>query len=90
MPAWTSATARSGGSSSADETLGDDADPVVLLVMGLGMQMVGWREDFCRQLVARGFRVVRFDNRDAGRSTHIARASDSDGRQLFAAASAPA
>ena len=53
------------------ETFGDAADPVVLLVMGLGTQMVAWRPDFCRELAARGFRVVRFDNRDIGRSSRV-------------------
>ena len=38
--------------------------------MGLGTQMLGWHEDFCEQLAGRGFHVVRFDNRDVGRSTH--------------------
>jgi pimeloyl-ACP methyl ester carboxylesterase len=50
---------------------GDESDPPLLLVMGLGMQMVGWNEDFCDQLAGRGFHVVRFDNRDSGRSTHF-------------------
>jgi pimeloyl-ACP methyl ester carboxylesterase len=53
------------------ETFGDPADPAALLIMGLGAQMVAWQEDFCRQLVARGHFVVRFDNRDIGRSTHL-------------------
>jgi pimeloyl-ACP methyl ester carboxylesterase len=53
------------------ETFGDPSDPPLVLVMGLGMQMVGWHEDFCAELVQRGFHVVRFDNRDAGRSTHF-------------------
>ncbi|HEU0023761.1 MAG TPA: alpha/beta hydrolase [Thermoleophilaceae bacterium] len=53
------------------ETFGDPADPPLLLVMGLGMQMVAWQEDFCELLAGRGFHVVRFDNRDAGRSTHF-------------------
>ena len=39
--------------------------------MGLGMQMLGWHEEFCGMLAERGFRVVRFDNRDIGRSTKI-------------------
>src|SRR2546421_5704508 len=39
--------------------------------MGLGTQMVAWQEDFCRELAARGLHVVRFDNRDVGRSTHF-------------------
>ena len=53
------------------ETFGDPADPPMLLIMGLGAQMLAWPDDFCRQLADRGFYVVRFDNRDAGRSTHI-------------------
>jgi pimeloyl-ACP methyl ester carboxylesterase len=43
----------------------------MLLVMGLGTQMLGWHEDFCETLAARGFHVVRFDNRDNGRSTKL-------------------
>jgi pimeloyl-ACP methyl ester carboxylesterase len=53
------------------ETFGDPADPTALLIMGLATQMVAWPEPFCEQLAARGFYVVRFDNRDAGRSTHV-------------------
>jgi pimeloyl-ACP methyl ester carboxylesterase len=53
------------------ESFGDPADPPLLLVMGLGMQMVGWHQDLCRELADRGFRVIRFDNRDVGRSTHL-------------------
>src|SRR5689334_4877417 len=40
----------------------------LLLIMGLGMQLLGWHEDFVAALVARGFRVIRFDNRDIGLS----------------------
>ncbi len=36
--------------------------------MGLGAQMIHWDDEFCRQLAARGFRVIRFDNRDIGKS----------------------
>lgn len=53
------------------ERFGDPADPPVLLVMGLATQMIAWHQDFCGELVDRGFHVVRFDNRDVGRSTHI-------------------
>jgi pimeloyl-ACP methyl ester carboxylesterase len=53
------------------ETFGDPADETALLIMGLGTQMVAWQEDFCRDLAARGFHVVRFDNRDIGHSTHL-------------------
>jgi pimeloyl-ACP methyl ester carboxylesterase len=45
-----------------------DGTPL-LLINGLGAQMIGWDEDFCRVLVDRGFRVIRFDNRDVGLST---------------------
>jgi pimeloyl-ACP methyl ester carboxylesterase len=47
-----------------------DGEPL-LLVMGLATQMLAWDEGFCGMLVDRGFRVVRFDNRDIGRSTKI-------------------
>ena len=53
------------------ETFGDPADPTALMIMGLATQMIGWPDEFCEQLAARGFHVVRFDNRDAGRSTHV-------------------
>jgi pimeloyl-ACP methyl ester carboxylesterase len=45
-----------------------DAEPM-LLIMGLGAQMIHWDDEFCRELAGRGFRVVRFDNRDIGLST---------------------
>jgi pimeloyl-ACP methyl ester carboxylesterase len=51
------------------EVLGEDDDPTVLLVMGLGLSMDWWRDDLCAALVGAGLRVVRFDNRDVGRST---------------------
>jgi pimeloyl-ACP methyl ester carboxylesterase len=53
------------------ETFGEATDPAILLIMGLGTQMVAWREDFCRMLVDRGFFVIRYDNRDAGKSTSM-------------------
>jgi pimeloyl-ACP methyl ester carboxylesterase len=53
------------------EQFGDPSDPTLLLVMGLGTQMVAWPEEFCRQLAERDLHVVRFDNRDIGRSTHV-------------------
>jgi len=53
----------------AYERLGDPGDPPVLLIMGLGAQLVAWPDAFCAQLVARGLHVIRFDNRDAGQST---------------------
>ena len=53
------------------ESLGDESAPVMLLIMGLGMQLVSWPDPFCQLLVQRGFRVVRFDNRDCGLSTKL-------------------
>lgn len=53
------------------ETFGDRSNPTALLIMGLGTQMIAWQEDFCQALVDRGLHVVRFDNRDIGRSTHM-------------------
>jgi pimeloyl-ACP methyl ester carboxylesterase len=48
----------------------EDGEPL-LLIMGLGTQMLGWNDDFCAGLAERGYRVVRYDNRDIGRSTHF-------------------
>jgi len=53
------------------ETIGDPSDPALLLVMGLGMQLIHWDREFCEGLAERGFQVIRFDNRDAGLSTKI-------------------
>jgi pimeloyl-ACP methyl ester carboxylesterase len=50
------------------ETFGDPADPALLLTMGLATQMLGWHDDFCAALADRGFFVIRYDNRDVGRS----------------------
>jgi pimeloyl-ACP methyl ester carboxylesterase len=55
----------------AYERFGDPGAPPVLLVMGAGAQMIEWPDGFCRELVDRGLQVIRFDNRDAGRSTHF-------------------
>jgi proline iminopeptidase len=53
------------------ESLGKPSDPAIVLIMGLGMQLVAWPDAFCQGLVARGFRVIRFDNRDCGLSGKI-------------------
>ena len=50
------------------ESLGNPSRPAIVLIMGLGMQLVAWPDAFCQALVAGGFRVVRFDNRDSGLS----------------------
>lgn len=62
----------------AFETRGDPADPTVLLLMGIAAQLVHWPEGLLDALVARGLRVVRLDNRDSGRSTHLRGAPPAD------------
>mmetsp|Transcript_24538 Transcript_24538/g.48765 ORF Transcript_24538/g.48765 Transcript_24538/m.48765 type:complete len:314 (-) Transcript_24538:9-950(-) len=52
------------------ETFGSSSDPCVLLIMGLAVQMLAWRDEFCSLLASAGFYVVRFDNRDVGLSRH--------------------
>ena len=69
----------------AYESFGDGAAETILLIAGLGTQMIRWTAPFCRALVARGYRVVRFDNRDTGRSTHF---TDHGGMDVAALASA--
>jgi len=63
--------AQANGLTIAYEEFGERGDPPVLLIMGIGSQMIGWPEGFCAELARRGHRVVRFDNRDAGESTHL-------------------
>ncbi len=53
------------------EDLGNADDPAVLLIMGLGAQLVLWHEEFCQKLIDRGYRVIRFDNRDVGLSSKL-------------------
>ena len=52
------------------ESSGADDAPTLLMIMGLGAQLTRWNRGLCELLVERGFRVLRFDNRDCGRSTH--------------------
>ncbi|GMI37837.1 hypothetical protein TrCOL_g7945 [Triparma columacea] len=53
------------------DTFGDPSDPAFLLVMGLSVQMLAWREEFCEKLASHGYYVIRFDNRDIGLSKHF-------------------
>lgn len=53
------------------ESWGDEDAPVILLIMGLGSPMHLWPDGFCEQLVERGYRVIRYDHRDTGRSTTL-------------------
>jgi len=63
--------ARANGIELCYEIFGDAEAEPMLLIMGLGAQMIHWDDDFCRQLAARGFRVIRFDNRDIGKSSKM-------------------
>jgi pimeloyl-ACP methyl ester carboxylesterase len=60
------------------ETFGDSDGIPILLIAGLGVQMLTWDDGFCELLVSRGFRVIRFDNRDAGLSTWMDAAGPPD------------
>ena len=71
--------ARANGIDICYEIFGEPTAEPLLLIMGLGAQMIHWDDDFCRQLAARGFRVIRFDNRDIGKSSHL-----SGGKRLTA------
>jgi pimeloyl-ACP methyl ester carboxylesterase len=53
------------------ETFGSPDDPAIVLISGLGAQLITFHPDFCDQLVCRGYRVIRFDNRDVGLSTKV-------------------
>jgi pimeloyl-ACP methyl ester carboxylesterase len=64
-------TARHGDLQIAYEVEGPNDGTPLLLVMGLGLQMLFWPPGFRQMLVDRGFRVARFDNRDVGLSTHL-------------------
>jgi pimeloyl-ACP methyl ester carboxylesterase len=55
----------------AYETFGSPDDPAIVLVMGLGTQMIAWPDEMCQALADAGHHVVRFDNRDIGLSTHL-------------------
>jgi pimeloyl-ACP methyl ester carboxylesterase len=73
------------------ETFGSDTDPTLLLVMGLSAQLIHWDSGLCELLAAEGFRVVRYDNRDAGLSTHLdGQAADPMAVMAAVAAGSPA
>jgi len=64
------------------ESFGREGDPAILLIMGLGGHLTRWNRELCELLVARGYRVIRFDNRDCGLSTHFDAAPVPDLRAL--------
>ncbi len=55
----------------AYESFGKETDEVIILIQGTGAPMTDWPVEFCRKLTIKGFRVIRFDNRDIGLSTHL-------------------
>jgi pimeloyl-ACP methyl ester carboxylesterase len=65
------------------ETFGDPANPPLVLIMGLGAQMIAWPSGFCEMIAERGFHVVRFDNRDSGLSTHFSDVPTPDIEAVF-------
>jgi pimeloyl-ACP methyl ester carboxylesterase len=67
----------------AYEQFGEPDSPAVLLLMGLGTQMLGWPDGFCTALAARGLHVIRFDNRDIGLSSHLTDAPMPDVRAVM-------
>jgi pimeloyl-ACP methyl ester carboxylesterase len=60
------------------DSFGKPADPAVILIAGMGSQMIAWDDEFCVRLAVRGFRVIRFDNRDVGKSTWLKSAGTPD------------
>jgi pimeloyl-ACP methyl ester carboxylesterase len=69
----------------ACDRFGNDEDATILLIAGLGGQMIRWTAPFCEALAARGYRVIRFDNRDSGCSTHFRQCTPPDFGALAAA-----
>ena len=68
------AQARANGIELCWDSFGDPEAPPLLLIMGLAAQMIAWDDEFCGELAARGYRVIRFDNRDVGLSSRFAEA----------------
>jgi pimeloyl-ACP methyl ester carboxylesterase len=79
------AIAKANGIDLAYDSFGDEANETILLIAGLGTQMIRWTVPFCEALAARGYRVIRFDNRDSGCSTHFHHCPQPDFGALAAA-----
>jgi len=77
--------AKANGIDLAYDSFGDEADEAILLIAGLGTQMIRWTVPFCEHLASHGYRVIRFDNRDAGWSTHLLHVAPPDFGALAAA-----
>lgn len=70
----TEQTVEANGLSLAYDAFGNRRDPAVILISGLGTQLLGWEAGFCELLAQQGYWVIRFDNRDIGRSTYFTEA----------------
>jgi pimeloyl-ACP methyl ester carboxylesterase len=75
--------AKTNGIEIAYEEFGDHSAPAILLIMGLGVQLTGWREPFCERLASAGFWVLRYDNRDTGLSTKFPEGGEPNMGELF-------
>ncbi len=84
-PSQTERIAQANGIEICYETFGEPDSPPLLLIMGLGGQMISWDDAFCEALAQHGFYVIRFDNRDVGRSTRFPEAKPPSVRELMAA-----
>ncbi|WP_025320737.1 alpha/beta fold hydrolase [Granulibacter bethesdensis] len=77
--------AKANGIELAWDSFGNADAEAILLIAGLGTQMIRWSSPFCTELAARGYRVIRFDNRDAGRSMHFRMSAAPDFGELASA-----
>lgn len=77
-------TLKANGITLSYDSFGDDSDETILLISGLGVQMIRWATSFCEALTSRGYRVIRFDNRDTGCSTHLTNHATPDFGELTA------
>lgn len=65
------------------DTFGDKSNPTILMIIGIGLQMIHWDEPLCLRLAESGLFVIRFDNRDAGLSSKMEEAGVPDLTQVF-------
>jgi len=72
------ATANANGIQIEYDTFGDPSSPALLLIAGLGSQMITWQDEFCQQIANKGYHVIRFDNRDTGLSSKFEEAGIPD------------
>jgi pimeloyl-ACP methyl ester carboxylesterase len=78
IPHTEPAIAQANGIAICYDTFGDPRAPAMLLISGHGCSMMDWDDDLCAQLAARGYCVIRYDNRDTGRSASFAAAAAAD------------